>query len=300
VVGGKVVMSLKMSSDTSQDQLLLTLDDGAIVGDGTDTTRFTVRGVDAFGNHRPLASTNATQVTFSVSGPAALLADNPFAFGLYGGVGGGFLRSQAGGTGGVTLTATHPTLGSASATVNVVPGGPAPGSAGSSLPRVLTAPPAPAGPPRRPRPDADEQSSALINTIRDDLRRMLTLRGVKARIGQLLRHGYTLTFRAPSAGLLVVGWYRVTHVSASEEHEHSTALTHSHPKERVKRVLVASASVRVHSKGRVRVHLHLTARGKTLLHHVRHEERLEAEAAFTPQGKGQRKVSVTRWIKLRR
>jgi hypothetical protein len=98
----------------------------------------------------------------------------------------------------------------------------------------------------------------------------------------------------------VVGWYRVTHVPASEEHAHATALTHAHPKERVKRVLVASASVHVHSKGRVRVHLHLTARGKTLLRHVRHEERLEAEAAFTPKGRGQRKVRVTRWIKLRR
>jgi beta-galactosidase len=300
VVGGKVVTSLKMSSDTTQDQLLLTLDDTTISGDGTDTTRFTVRGVDAFGNHRPLASTNATQVTFSVGGPATLLADNPFAFGLYGGVGGGFLRSQAGATGTVTLTATHPTLGSAHATLNVAAGAPAPGSAGSSLPRVLTAPPAPAGPPRRPRPDADEQSSALINTIRNDLRRMLALRGVRARIGQLLRHGYTLTFRAPSAGLLVVGWYRVTHVSASEEHANATALTHAHPKERIKRVLVASASVHVHSKGRVRVHVHLTARGKTLLRHVRHEERLEAEASFTPKGKGQRKVRVTRWIKLRR
>ena len=65
-------------------------------------------------------------------------------------------------------------------------------------------------------------------------------------------------------------------------------------------MLVASASVHIHSKGRVRVHVHLTARGKTLLHHVRHEERLQAEATFTPQGKGQPKVSVTRWLKLRR
>ena len=129
---------------------------------------------------------------------------------------------------------------------------------------------------------------------------MLTVRGIKARIGQLLRHGYTLTFRAPSAGLLVVGWYRVTHVTAHEKQMHATALTHAHPRERVKRVLVASASVHIHSKGRVHVHVHLTARGKTLLRHVHHEERLQAEASFTPQGKGQHKVSVTRWIKLRR
>jgi beta-galactosidase len=286
LVAGQVVTTLKMSSDTSQDQLSLTLDDTAISGDGTDTTRFTVRGVDEFGNHRPLASTNATQVTYAVSGPATLLADNPFAFGLYGGVGGGFLRSQAGAAGQVTLTATHPTFGTASAGLAVVAGAPAPGSAGSSLPRVLTAPPVPDGPPRRPRPEADEQGSALTDALRDDLRRMLAVSGLKARIAQLLRHGYTLTFRAPSAGLLVVGWYRVTHISASEEESHATAVTHSHPKERVRRVLVASASVHVRSKGRARIHVHLTARGKTLLRHVRREERL--------------KVSVTRWIKLRR
>src|SRR5579875_1088682 len=300
LVHGNVVASLKMSSDTTKDRLALTIDDSSISGDGTDMTRFTVRGVDAYGNHRPLASTNATQVTFSVSGPATLLTDNPFAFGLYGGVAGGFLRSQAGATGTVTLTATHPTLGTAQATLNVVAGSPAPGSAGSSLPRVLTAPPAPDGPPRRPRPNANEQSSARMSTLRDELRRMLALRGMRARIGQLLRHGYTLTFRAPSAGHLVVGWYRVTRVSAAEERRHATALTHTHPREREKRVLVASASVHIRSKGRARVHVHLTARGKTLLRHVRHEERLEAEAQFTPRGAGQSKVSATRWIKLRR
>jgi beta-galactosidase len=297
---GNVVTTLMMSSDPTRDQLLLTLDDSAISGDGTDMTRFTVRGTDEFGNHRPLASTDGTQVTFGVSGPATLLADNPFDFGAYGGVGGGFLRSQAGATGAVTLTATHPTFGTARATLQVVPGSPAAGSAGSSPPRVLTAPPAPDGPPRRPRPNASEQSSARVNTLRDELRRMLALRGMKARIGQLLRHGYTFTFRAPSAGHLVVGWYRVTSVSAAEERAHATALTHTHPKEREKRVLVASASVHIHSKGRARVHVHLTARGKTLLRHVRHEERLEAEAHFTPQGTAQRRVSATRWIKLRR
>jgi hypothetical protein len=271
-----------------------------ISADGTDTTRFTVRGTDAYGNHRPLASTDATQVTFALAGPATLITDNPFAFGQYGGVAGGFLRSQAGATGTVTLSATHPTLGTSQASLNVVAGSPAPGSAGSSLPRVLTAPPGPEGPPRRPRPDADQQNSALTNTIRSDLRRMLALRGVRSRIGDLLRYGYTLTFRAPSAGQLVVGWYRVTRVSAAEERAHSTAVTHAHPKERVKRVLIASASVRIHSKGRARVHVHLTAHGKTLLRQVRHEEQFEAEAAFTPQGKGQRKVTATRLIKLRR
>jgi beta-galactosidase len=109
-----------------------------ISADGTDCTRFTLRAVDAYGNHRP-GATGAVGLT--VDGPATLIADNPFPLGALGGVGGGFLRSQPGATGTVTVTAEHPTLGRATATLTTVPGGPAPASAGSPAPRVLTAPP---------------------------------------------------------------------------------------------------------------------------------------------------------------
>jgi beta-galactosidase len=52
-------------------------------------------------------------VTLTLSGPAALVGDNPFAFGQYGGLGAVWIRSQAGQPGAVTLTASHPQLGQA-------------------------------------------------------------------------------------------------------------------------------------------------------------------------------------------
>jgi hypothetical protein len=60
-------------------------------------------------------------VTLAVTGPGELAGDNPFAFGTYGGVGGAFVRSVAGETGRVTVTATHPALGSARGSVAVTP-----------------------------------------------------------------------------------------------------------------------------------------------------------------------------------
>jgi beta-galactosidase len=69
-------------------------------------------------------------VTLSVDGPAVLLGDNPFPLGDVGGVGAVWLRTLRDTPGTVTVTATHPALGRASATVRVrqaVPGGaPAP------------------------------------------------------------------------------------------------------------------------------------------------------------------------------
>ncbi len=70
----------------------------------------------AYGNHRP----NMTgEVTLTLTGPAVLIGQNPFAFGSYGGVGGAFVRSVPGKTGQVTVTARHATLGSASVQVTV-------------------------------------------------------------------------------------------------------------------------------------------------------------------------------------
>jgi beta-galactosidase len=78
-----------MSADTSRDRLRLTADDAAIAADGSDATRVTFRATDAYGNQRP----NVTgEVTLSLTGPATLVGQNPFAFGGYGGVGGAFVR----------------------------------------------------------------------------------------------------------------------------------------------------------------------------------------------------------------
>ena len=50
---------------------------------------------------------------------AAIVGQNPFAFGQFGGVGGVIIRSEAGRSGTAHLTASHPTLGSAEATLTI-------------------------------------------------------------------------------------------------------------------------------------------------------------------------------------
>jgi beta-galactosidase len=115
-VGTTLAAVLRMSANTSRDRLRLTADDTTITANGSDATRITFRATDAYGNHRP----NVTgEVTLSLTGPAALVAQNPFAFGSYGGIGGAFVRSIIGKTGQVTVTARHATLGSASVQITV-------------------------------------------------------------------------------------------------------------------------------------------------------------------------------------
>ncbi len=114
--GTRLAAVLLMSADTSRDQLRLTADDTTITADGSDATRVTFRATDAYGNHRP-HMTGA--LTLTLTGPAVLIGQNPFAFGSYGGVGGAFVRSVPGKTGQVTVTARHATLGSASVRVTV-------------------------------------------------------------------------------------------------------------------------------------------------------------------------------------
>jgi len=79
-------------------------------GSGSDATRTVFRAVDAYGNQRRYGS---GQVTLTLSGPATLVGDNPFAFGQYGGLGAVWIRSQPGQPGAITLTASHPLLGQA-------------------------------------------------------------------------------------------------------------------------------------------------------------------------------------------
>lgn len=115
-LGTKLAATVLMSANPAQDQLELTADDTTIIADGSDTTRFTFRAVDAYGNHRPGATGT---VALYLAGPATLIGQNPFPFGAYGGVGGGFIRSLQGATGQVHITAVHATLGQASVQVTV-------------------------------------------------------------------------------------------------------------------------------------------------------------------------------------
>ncbi len=109
-VGGQQVTHLRMSADPAGDALAMAVDDTTIWADGSDATRAVFRAIDAYGNQRRYAS---GQVALSLSGPATLVGDNPFAFGEYGGLGAVWIRSQSGQPGAITLTAVHPLLGQA-------------------------------------------------------------------------------------------------------------------------------------------------------------------------------------------
>jgi hypothetical protein len=61
------------------------------------------------------------EVALTLSGPATLLGDNPFAFGQHGGLGAVWIRSLAGQPGPITLTASHPLLGQAEVQVRSEP-----------------------------------------------------------------------------------------------------------------------------------------------------------------------------------
>jgi beta-galactosidase len=117
-LGGQPVTQLQMSADRSGDALGMAADDAIITADGSDATRAVFRAIDAYGNQRRYGS---GQVTLTLSGPATLVGDNPFAFGQYGGLGAVWIRSQAGQPGTITLTASHPLLGQAEVQVRSEP-----------------------------------------------------------------------------------------------------------------------------------------------------------------------------------
>jgi beta-galactosidase len=107
---GQQVTQLRMSADPAGDALAMAVDDVTISADGSDATRAVFRAIDTHGNQRRYGS---GQVAFTLSGPATLVGDNPFAFGEYGGLGAVWIRSLAGQPGAITLTASHPLLGQA-------------------------------------------------------------------------------------------------------------------------------------------------------------------------------------------
>jgi beta-galactosidase len=117
-LGSAKVISRSFSADPAGDRLVLSADDSRIDGDGVDTTRLAFQAVDRYGAPRPFVT---GQVTFEVTGPGVLIGDNPFDFASAGGVGAIWIRSLPGSPGPVTVTASHPALGRATARVQVRP-----------------------------------------------------------------------------------------------------------------------------------------------------------------------------------
>jgi hypothetical protein len=113
--------------------------------------------------------------------------------------------------------------------------------------------------------------------IRALLSNALLVRGKGSRIRALLKNGgYAFSFAAPSAGRLVISWYR--------QGSHG------------KKTLVATATVLFHKTGTTRIKVLLTGKGRGLLTRAS-RMKLTASGAFTPTGKGT--VSASRVIMLK-
>jgi beta-galactosidase len=117
-LNGTQVASRTFAADTSGDRLAVAADDAELTADGSDETRVEFRAVDSYGNPRPYVSGD---VELAVTGPGVLIGDNPFAFADAGGVGAVWIRTLPFSAGVITVQVTHPTLGSGTATIQVVP-----------------------------------------------------------------------------------------------------------------------------------------------------------------------------------
>jgi len=116
-LGAKLVASRLLSADHAADYLSAQADDKEIAGDGVDATRVVLRAVDRYGAPRPYVTGN---VTFAISGPHVLIGEDPFDFARTGGAGAIWIRSLPRSSGLVTVQASHPTLGQAQVTIDVL------------------------------------------------------------------------------------------------------------------------------------------------------------------------------------
>ncbi len=115
-LGNRLVLSRSFSADRSLDRLWLEADDPELDAGGSDCTRLAFGAVDRFG--APRATMQGT-VHLRVDGPAVIVGDNPFHLSSAGGLGAVYLRTIAGSTGRVHVTAEHATLGRASVELQV-------------------------------------------------------------------------------------------------------------------------------------------------------------------------------------
>lgn len=104
LIGGKVVITRKMSAKGVDQKFIVEADDKELFADGIDMTRVTFRVADEFGNLRPFAM---GAIQFTVEN-AQIIGDNPFP--LVAGCGAVYLKTTNR-PGPIKLTAKHPRLG---------------------------------------------------------------------------------------------------------------------------------------------------------------------------------------------
>jgi len=117
-IKGRQVISKSLSGSGVDRKFTVLPDDHTLLADGADTTRVVLRVTDEFGAIRTYAN---DPILFTLSGPAEMIGDNPFA--LIGGTGAIWIRAKEQ-AGIVRLTAKHPRLGSQTIefTLSAVPG----------------------------------------------------------------------------------------------------------------------------------------------------------------------------------
>ena len=135
------------------------------------------------------------------------------------------------------------------------------------------------------QPSAPSQAAVLAA-----LRSLLVPGGKGATAARVLKTGYTFTFKAPSAGRLVIDWYYLPHGARLPR-------TYGLRAPKAKAKLVASAHISVGAAGLRKVTLKLNGRGRRLLSRQGHLK-LTTYAAFTPSGG--KLVSATRTFILKR
>jgi beta-galactosidase len=108
-INGQIVATDTRSTPGTPTRLTLTADDASLRADGADLTRVVVRALDA--NNQVVPSSNA-KVTFTVTGPGAVVGENPLI--LEAGVGAVYVKTALGQTGTISVGASAPGLTPAS------------------------------------------------------------------------------------------------------------------------------------------------------------------------------------------
>ncbi|HEY0762870.1 MAG TPA: glycoside hydrolase family 2 TIM barrel-domain containing protein [Pyrinomonadaceae bacterium] len=114
-IGGKLVVTKKLSGQGADRQFHMDADDRELNGDGIDATRVVLKVTDEYGAVRPLAN---AAISFSLTGPGQIIGENPFS--LFGGVGAIWIKARESG-GLIRLTGKHPYLGEKTVEIKVNP-----------------------------------------------------------------------------------------------------------------------------------------------------------------------------------
>jgi beta-galactosidase len=113
-IGSSIAATTTQFTPGTATKLVLTPDDTTLVADGADMTRVVVKALDANNQAVPY---NASKVTFSITGPGAVVGESPLL--LEAGRGAVYIKAALGQTGSVTLSASASGLTGASTNVTV-------------------------------------------------------------------------------------------------------------------------------------------------------------------------------------